>query len=368
MSWQEKLDKNVSTVEELKQFVTLTRTEEKLLRKIIQIHPMSISRHYLSLVDKHDKNDPIRKMIVPSVQELDMSGTYDTSGEAKSTKAHGLQHKYKETVVLLSTNRCAAYCRYCFRKRLVGLPNEEILERFNDTIPYIRKHKEINNVLITGGDPLILSTEVIEKFLKKLTAIRHLNFIRFGSRIPVTFPDRILDDKSLTTMLKKYSAKEKRLYVVTHFNHPVAVNAKSIGAVDRLINANIIVNNQAVLMKGVNDNADTLAELMRKLVSIGVNPYYVFQCRPVRRVKTHFQLPLYRGYRIVEDAKKRLDGHSKRFKYCMSHDTGKIEIVGIDRDKIYLKFNQARYAKDSSRFFAKKLDKKAAWLDDLQDV
>ena len=367
MKWQQKLKNNVSTVEELKEFITLTRTEEKLLRRVVKIHPMSISRHYLSLINKRDKNDPIRKMIVPSVQELDMSGTYDTSGEAKSTKAHGLQHKYKETVVLLSTNRCAAYCRYCFRKRLVGLPNEEILRRFNDAIPYIRKHKEINNVLITGGDPFILPTDVIEEFLKKLTAIKHLNFIRFGSRIPVTFPDRILDDRSLTATLKKYSAKDRRLYVVTHFNHPVAINEKSIDAVDRLINANIIINNQTVLMKGVNDNSDTLAKLMKKLVSIGVNPYYVFQCRPVRRVKTHFQLPLYRGYRIVENAKKRLDGHSKRFKYCMSHDTGKIEIVGMDADNFYLKYNQARYAKDRGRFFAKKFDKKAAWLDDLQD-
>ena len=195
-----------------------------------------------------------------------------------------------------------------------------------------------------------------------------VDFIRIGSRIPVAFPDRILDDKSLPAMLKRYSTKDKRLYIVTHFNHPNEITEKSINAIDTLINANVIVNNQTVLMKGVNDSAKTLAELMKRLVGIGVNPYYVFQCRPVKRVKHHFQVPFYRGYRLVEGAKKLLDGHSKRFKFAMSHDTGKVEIVGVMDDKIYLKYNQARYEKDRSRFFVKKLDKKAAWLDDLQDV
>jgi KamA family protein len=367
MKWQTKLKQNVTTVDELKKYIKLNKKEERLLRDVVKIHPMSISRHYLSLINRNDRNDPIRKMIVPSIQELDMSGTYDTSGEAKSTKAHGLQHKYKETVVLLSTNRCAAYCRFCFRKRLVGLPNEEILRRFNDAIPYIRKHKEITNVLITGGDPFVLPTEVIGTFLEKLSTIKHLQFIRFGSRIPVTFPDRLIDDKSLPALLKKHSRKDRRVYVVTHFNHPVALNPKAIDGIDTLINANVIVNNQTVLMKGVNDNPDTLADLMTKLVSTGVNPYYVFQCRPVKRVKTHFQVSLARGYRIVENAKKQLDGHSKRFKYCMSHDSGKVEIVGVKDDRIYLKYNQARYAKDRSRFFVKKLTKNAAWVDDLED-
>ncbi|NQU07673.1 MAG: KamA family radical SAM protein [Candidatus Abyssubacteria bacterium] len=366
MGWKSKLKENITSIEDLKKYVKLTAHEEHLLQKVIEIHPMSISRYYMSLIDKRDKKDPLRKMIIPSIDELNIAGTYDTSGEQKSTKAHGLQHKYGETALILATNRCAAYCRFCFRKRLVGLPNEEILRRFNDALPYIRSHKEINNVLISGGDPFTLPTEIVENFLKQLTAIKHLDFIRFGTRVPVTFPDRILDDKSLTATLKRYTTKDKRLYIVTHFNHPNEITEKSIDAIDRLISANLIVNNQTVLMKGVNDNPDVLAKLMKKLVSIGVNPYYVFQCRPVKRVKSHFQVPFARGVRVVEGAKKQLDGHSKRFKFCMSHDSGKIEIVGVIGDKIYLRHNQARYAKDRSRFFVRKLDNKAAWLDDLQ--
>jgi KamA family protein len=365
MGWQEKLKDNITTIEDLKKHVRLTEREEKALKEVISIHPMSITKYYMSLVDRRDPKDPIKKMIVPSIDELDQTGSYDTSGEQRSTKTAGLQHKYGETAVILCTNRCAAYCRFCFRKRLVGLPNQEVLRRFKDATKYVRGHKEINNVLITGGDSLILPTEIIEKFLRHLSNIKHLDFIRFASRIPVAFPDRILDDESLTKLLKTFSRDERRIYVVTHFNHPHEITEKSIAAIDKLAGANIIVNNQTVLLKGVNDNSDTLANLMKKLVSIGVNPYYVFQCRPVSRVKHHFQIPLARGYKIVEGAKKQLDGHSKRFKFCMSHDSGKLEIVGIKGDQIYLKYNQARYAKDRSRFFSRKLNSKAAWLDDL---
>jgi len=128
----------------------------------------------------------------------------------------------------------------------------------------------------------------------------------------------------------------------------------------------VIVNNQTVLLKGVNDNPETLAELQNKLVSIGVNPYYVFQCRPVKRVKNEFQVPLYRGYEIVENAKKKLNGHSKRFKYIMSHQTGKIEIVGIMGNSIYLKYHQAKAPEDIGKFFKRKINKTAGWLDDLE--
>jgi len=365
MKWENKLKENVTSVDQLKQYCKFTPREEEILRKVVELHPMSVTKYYLSLINRRDNNDPIRKMIIPSIDELNVAGTYDTSGEARSTKAHGLQHKYPETALILSTNICAAYCRYCFRKRLVGLSNREILARFKDALPYIRRHKEINNVLISGGDPLVLPTSVIEQFVAELAKIKHLDYIRIGSKIPVVFPDRILDDMSLTTMLKKHTAKDKRFYVVTHFNHPNEITEESINAIDRLIDAKIIMNNQAVLMKGVNDNAETLARLMKKLVSIGVNPYYVFQCRPVKRVKSHFQVPFVRGLQVVEGAKKTLDGHSKRFKYCMSHYTGKVEILGIKDGQIYLRYNQARFRKDQSRFFSKRLTSQAAWLDDL---
>lgn len=276
-----------------------------------------------------------------------------------------MQHKYNQTALILVTNRCAGYCRFCFRKRLVGLSNKEIIEKFDDAVNYVKKHKGIDNVLISGGDPFVLSTRIIEGFLKKLSGIKHLRFIRFGTRIPVVFPERILSDNSLLKLLEKYSLKNRRIYVVTHFNHPREITDKAIGAVDELLKAGVVISNQAVLLKGVNDHPDVLAELQNKLVGSGIVPYYVFQCRPVKRVKRQFQVSLYRGYNIVEEAKKKLSGHGKRFKYIMSHRTGKIEIIGLDEDCIYFKYHQAKDSRDMGKFFKRKLDKKACWLDDL---
>ena len=365
MTWQEELKENIRTIAQLKEYIDLSPDEEQHLREVMEIHPMSITRYYMSLIDKNDPNDPIRKMAVPSVEELNLLGTYDTSGEQENTKMPGLQHKYQQTALILATSRCAMYCRHCFRKRLVGLPTEEILRRFNDAVKYIEKHEEINNVLITGGDPFVLGTDVIAEFLDKLSTIPHLDFIRFGSRVPVTFPDRILEDEELLDLLKTNTEQSKRVYVVTQFNHPKEITKESADAIDALMCSDVVVNNQTVLLHGVNDNPEILAELQNKLVGIGVNPYYVFQCRPVKRVKSHFQVPLYKGYEIVEDAKKKLNGHSKRFKYIMSHQTGKIEIVGIMDEYIYFKYHQAKDYDDIGKFFKRKLNKTAGWLDEL---
>ena len=363
--WEAELEKNIHTLDDLKEYVELSPKEEKQLRKVIKRHPMSVSRYYLSLIDWNDPGDPIKKMAIPGVNELDIAGSYDTSGERENTKMHGLQHKYAQTALILATNRCATYCRHCFRKRLVGLPNQEVIRRFEMATRYIRAHEEIDNVLITGGDPLILPTRVIERMLEMLTDIKHLNFIRFGSRVPVTFPERIVEDEEFLDMLKVYSLNDRRCYVVTQFNHPREITSQSIEAVDRLIGSGVPVNNQTVLLKGVNDDPETMAKLQNKLIGIGVNPYYIFQCRPVKRVKHHFQVPLYRGYEIIEGAKRKLNGHSKRFKYIMSHRTGKIEIVGVMDGEIYFKYHQAKNPRNIGKFFKRKLNREAGWLDDL---
>ncbi len=366
MTWEDELEESICTIEQLKEYIDLTPEEESQLRGIIERHPMRITRYYMSLIDKNDPNDPIRRMAIPSEGELDTLGSYDTSGELENTKMPGLQHKYAQTALLLATNNCAAYCRFCFRKRMVGLSNEEVLRRFNDAMQYIEKHKEINNVLISGGDPFVLPTDVIKEFLEKLSTLPHLDFVRFGTKVPVTFPDRILEDEELVTLLGDNALKNKKVYVVTHFNHTKEITQKATDAVDSLNCSGVIVNNQTVLLKGVNDNHETLAELQNKLVGIGVNPYYVFQCRPVTRVKNAFQVPLRRGYEIVENAKKRLNGHSKRFKYIMSHQTGKIEIVGVMNDSIYLKYHQAKDPANIGKFFERKINETAGWLDELE--
>ncbi|MBU0959569.1 MAG: KamA family radical SAM protein [Nanoarchaeota archaeon] len=355
----------INSIEDLKKYIKLNPREEKTLKEIEKIHPIRITKYYMSLINPKDSKDPLRQMVVPNVDEFDLSGSYDVSGEAENTKTTGLQHKYPETALILATNRCAAYCRHCFRKRFIGLPSNEILSRFDLAINYIKKHKEIDNVLITGGDPLVLKTEIIKNFLNKLTPIGHLKYIRFGSRVPVVLPRRIYEDKKLLHFLHDYSKNVRQIYIVTHFNHPREITKESKRAIQCLKEAGIIINNQTVLLRGVNDASETLAKLMKNLVSIGVNPYYVFQCRPVKRVKKHFQVPLQKGLRIVEEAKKHLDGHSKRFKYCMSHKTGKVEILGILNKYIYFKYNEAKNLNNKGKFFRTKLKKNACWLDEL---
>lgn len=365
MPWRDELKKNVTTVKDLKDYIDLTPLEQRQLQRVIEKHPMSITRYYLSLVDKKEPNDPIRKMIIPSVEEFNLSGSWDPSGEMQITKMPGLQHKYMPTALILSTNRCSTYCRYCFRKRLIGLSTGEIIEHFDKAIEYLYAHKEITNVLISGGDALILPTEVIENFLKKLSAIEHLFFLRIGTKVPITFPDRILEDEELLSVLKKYSTPEKRLYISTQFNHPRELSRKSIRAINKLIRRSIIINNQTVLLKGVNDNSDTIAYLQNRLSGIGIIPYYIFQCRPVKRVKQNFQVPLYKGLIIINEAKKKLNGYSKRFRYVMSHRTGKIEILGIMDNEMYFRYHEARDPRNLGKMFKRKLHYTAGWLDDF---
>ena len=355
---------SISTLDQLKKHLNISPVTETQLERVLQAHPMLITPHYASLIDWTDPDDPIKKMAVPSRQELNLEGSYDTSGEAENTKFPGIQHKYAETALLLATNTCAMYCRHCFRKRFVGLPTKEILKRLEDAAEYIKKHTEINNVLVSGGDPLTLSNRTIEKMLALLTKIPHIKAIRIGTRVPVTYPQRF-DDGELLGIFKKYSTSQKRLYVVTQFNHPKEICPQSIKAVSELINAGVLINNQAVLLRGVNDKPETLATLMNNLVGIGVTPYYVFQCRPLTRVKSHFQVPIYDGLMVIEKAKAHCSGLSKRFKYIMSHVTGKIEILGIMDDEIYFKYHQAKDRKKIGAMFKYPVSRTAGWLDDF---
>jgi KamA family protein len=365
MDWQNQLRKSICTVDQLKLYTDISPRQERQWRHIVGKHPMRITPYYLSLIDWDDPEDPIRRMVLPEAEEMDISGSYDTSGELRSTRMPGLQHKYAQTALILTTNRCAVYCRFCFRKRLIGLPTEEIVTRFSDAARYIERHTEITNVLLSGGDPLILPTRVIERFLERLSLIKHLRFIRIGSRVPLTFPVRLLEDRDLISVFRKYARKPKQLHLVAQFNHPREITRRSSDAIATLLTAGVPVSNQAILLKGVNDDPQILAELHTKLVSIGVHPYYLFQCRPVRRVKRRYQVPIARGVEIVEQARRQLDGISKRFRYVMSHKSGKVEILGIDGGKVYLKYHQARDPANLGKFVVRKVDPDAGWLDEL---
>ena len=360
------MSETVCSIEQLSKYVDLSEEETKKLKRITKRHPMKVTSYYMSLIDWSNPNDPIRKMAIPSLSELNLQGSYDTSGEAENTKLRGLQHKYSKTALILATNRCATYCRHCFRKRLIGQrETKEIIEDFKAPVRYLKQHPEINNVLISGGDPLVLPNKIIDSFLSMLSDVSHLDFIRFGSRAPVTFPSRFQDNE-LLEIFDNYSAPERRVFVVTQFNHSKEITKQSTKAVGNLIKSGVVVNNQTVLLKGVNDSAETLAELQNRLVGIGVNPYYVFQCRPVTRVKKQFQVPICEGINIIEQAKAKCNGPSKSFRYIMSHKTGKIEIIGIVDDEIYFKYHQAKNIRNLGKIFKRKTDPKAGWLDDFK--
>lgn len=348
---------------EISGLMGLTPAAEANMQRILDIYPMAVPEYYLSLIDWRDPDDPIRRMCIPSLTEVDMSGDFDTSGEADNTVVTGLQHKYKETALILSTNRCAMYCRHCFRKRLVGSNEAEIAKNFSAMLDYIKAHPEITNILISGGDSLLLTNETLATYLQELTALPQLDFIRFGSRVPVVYPFRVLEDQQLQDIFAKY-AKRKQLYLVTQFNHPRELTAEAQEVIKFFLGAGIMLRNQTVLLKGVNDEPAVLESLLRKLTSVGVAPYYIFQCRPVRGVKAQFQVPLHEGLKIVELAKGGQNGVGKCLRYCMSTPRGKVEIVGeIPDGRMLFKFNQAKSEADAGRIFVEPVQPEQCWLD-----
>ncbi|MCU7854049.1 MAG: KamA family radical SAM protein [Candidatus Thiodiazotropha sp. (ex Monitilora ramsayi)] len=373
IDWQKELKNNISTIDSLKQYIELSEEEEKTLREVVDNHPMNIPRYYLSLIDETDEGDAIRKLALPSEEELVVAGsmgetTQDPYGDDKHNKGNGILHKYPYSALVVATDYCSMYCRHCFRKAIVGLPNDKTVENFQRAAEYIREHKEITNVVISGGDPLLINTRRIKKILGSLVDIDHLNYVRIGTRTPVVYPMRFFDDELLETF-REFN-RHKSLYLPTHFNHVSEITDMAKEAVLRIRETGVTVNNQAVFLEGVNDSVDDIEALMNALVKIGVNPYYLYQCMPVSRVRHHFQVPLRRGVDIVDKAKERLDGYAKRFKFIMGHDIGKIEICGRIDDKLILKHIHARPEKphEASQIKIMQLDDKAGWLDDMQEI
>jgi len=371
--WQDELKNNITTVEALEKYLPLQPKERQDLQEITARHPMNISRYYLELINPEDPDDPIRKLAVPSTEELILTGdmgatTGDPYGDDKHDKGNGILHKYPYTALVVVTEYCSMYCRHCFRKRMVGLPNDQTVSNFKQAAEYIAAHPEIKNVVMSGGDPLLLPTEVLKEMFEALRNIEHLNYVRIGSRAPVVFPQRLFDDE-LIELLADFN-RSKPLYVPTHFNHPNEITATAEEAVQRLRSAGVTVNNQAVLLHGVNDSVETLTNLMDGLLKIGVNPYYLYQCMPVERVRHQFQVSLKSGVDLVDAARRKMDGYAKRFKYIIGHDIGKLEICGRVDDKLILKQLHARpgHQEESSRILIRQLTEKGGWLDDLPEV
>lgn len=363
MTWQEQLQNSLRTIEDLSQVIPLSEEDRAHMEEILNCSPMLVTPYYLSLIDLSDESDPIRKIALPSLTEADLSGSYDTSGEGDNTVVTGMQHKYAETALMLSTSLCAMYCRHCFRKRLVGLHDKDSVQDMEEVRAYLLAHPEIKNVLVSGGDALMNSNERLAEILDVLVDIDHLDFIRLATRIPVSLPQRITEDAELLALLDSYNQR-KQLFMVTQFDHVNEITPESTAAVKAVLDLGIPVRNQTVLLKGVNDDPKVLGELLSALPAIGAEPYYVFQCRPVSGVKSGFQVPLRRGVEIVEEARGMQSGISKAFRYCMSHVSGKIEILGnLENGEMMFKYHEAKDRSQLGKLFTRSIAEDQAWLD-----
>ncbi len=345
----------------------MTEKEREEMQKVNDRFVFRTNDYYQSLIDWNDPNDPIKRIIMPDVEELNEWGQLDASNEEKYTKVHGLEHKYTSTALLLVNEVCAAYCRFCFRKRLFMNENDEVTKDISEGLEYIKNNKEINNVLLTGGDPLILSTSKLEPIIQKLREIEHVKIIRIGTKVPAFNPFRILNDPSLLEMFRKYSTNEKKIYVMAHFNHPRELTDKAVEGLNALMNAGVSLVNQTPLVKGVNDDPDVLADLFSKLSFIGVPPYYVFLCRPTLGNET-YSVPIEKGYEIFEKARIRCSGLAKRARLVMSHESGKIEVIGMTGDQIFFKYARSANPEDNARFLAFYRNPNAAWFDDYKEA
>lgn len=353
----------VRYITDIDKLTMIPEDERKKLKKITEKFVFRINDYYLGLINWEDPDDPIRRLVIPNEGELLEYGSWDASDEEANYVAPGCQHKYKTTALLIVSEVCGAYCRYCFRKRLFRNDVKEAAADVTPGIEYIRRHPEINNVLLTGGDALILSTPKLRQIITRLREIDHVKIIRLGTKMPVFNPMRIYGDPELLQLIREFSTEEKRIYVMAHIDHPREITEEARKAVRALHDAGAIIVNQTPVLRGINDDPAVLGELLDKLSWAGITPYYFFVNRPVAGNRD-FVLPLERVYRIVEEAKARTSGLGKRVRLTMSHSSGKIEILAIENGKAYLKYHQSRSG-EYGKFMILDCPPDAAWFDDL---
>ncbi len=360
----EKIMKYLTKIEQLEHLGPDKKAE---LKKVTEKFAFRSNEYYVSLIDWDDPNDPIRNLIIPGMQELDEWGRLDPSDEKAYCIMPGLEHKYPSTALMLVSNVCDGICRYCFRKRVFINPQSEYLRDMPAALKYIEEHDEIDNVLLTGGDPLALKPSKLENIIAELRKIEHVQIIRIGTKMPAFNPYRIIDEPDLLETISRYSTEHKRIYVITHFIHPHELTDLAVKAVAMLQKAGAIVANQTPLIKSINDKPEVLAKLLSKLAFIGATPYYIFQCRPAVGNKA-FTVPIEQGYEIVEQAKSLVSGLAKRVRFVMSHSSGKIEILGKTDDVVYFKYHRATENTESGAFLVLASNPDAYWLDDYTEM
>ena len=261
--------RRVKYIRRLDQVPEIPPDEAARLQPVTEEYVFRANDYYLRLIDWNDPDDPIRQLIIPRREELNDWGRLDASNESAVTVARGVQHKYVDTVLLLCNEVCGAYCRYCFRKRLFMDDNDEVTNDVSAGLAYIAEHPEVSNVLLTGGDPLLMSTRRLVEIFEALRGIEHVRIIRIGSKMPAFDPWRVMRDEDLQAAFRKYSTPEKRIYLMAHFDHPRELTDDAIAGIDACLRSGVICVNQCPLIKGINDDPDVLAEMYSKLSYIG---------------------------------------------------------------------------------------------------
>jgi lysine 2,3-aminomutase len=355
--------KRARYITHLGQVGNLSASEREQLEPVAEKFAFRTNNYYQGLIDWNDPKDPIRQLVIPNVQELTVFGEWDASDEASYTVADGLEHKYRDAALLLVNKVCGAYCRFCFRKRLFTQDNDEVVNDVSKALAYIRVHPEINNVLLSGGDPLVLSTRRLEEIIRKLREIDHVKIIRIGSKMPAFDPYRIINDPDLVDMLGRYSKSEKKIFLMSHFNHPRELTDLALQGMAMMQRAGVATVSQSPLIRGVNDDADVISELFNRLSFNGILPYYLFICRPTAG-NDPFMIPIESSLEIFERARVNISGLAKQARLCMSHKTGKIEVVGRIGSQIAFRYHRAVDERDRNRLMLFESDPTARWLDD----
>ena len=303
--WKWQVKNRIETLEDLKKYVKLTAEEEEGVRKTLSTLRMAITPYYLSLIDPNDPHDPVRRQCIPTALETHQAAAYllDPLHEDEDSPTPGLTHRYPDRVLFLITDMCSMYCRHCTRRRFAGQTDNECgPDRIEKALEYIEKTESVRDVLLSGGDALMVSDKKLEYIISRLRQIPHVEIVRLGTRTPVVCPQRITPE--LCDMLKKYHP----VWINTHFNHPNEVTAESRRACEMLANAGIPLGNQSVLLRGVNDCVHVMKNLVHELVKMRVRPYYIYQCDLSMGLE-HFRTPVSKGIEIIEG----LRGHTSGF-------------------------------------------------------
>ncbi len=302
--WHWQVRNRITSVEDLKKYIPLTDKEESQIAAVLGKFRMAITPYYLCLIDPENPNCPIRQQAIPSVMEMTIgkNDMLDPLDEDIDSPVPGLTHRYPDRVLFLITDMCSMYCRHCTRRRFAGQhDHESSQERINKAIDYIRKTPQVRDVLLSGGDALLMSDERLEAIIKELRSIDHVEIIRIGTRTPVVMPQRITEN--FVSMIKKYHP----IWINTHFNHYDEFTVESKQAIDRLADAGVPLGNQSVLLRGVNDCVHIMRRLVTGLAQMRIRPYYLYQCDLSLGIE-HFRTPISKGIEIIEGLRGHVSG------------------------------------------------------------